>query len=123
MKTFIFQIATNRRMTVKYNPPSSCILEISVKGIKLTVQEDYYACDRVRLLLCLCPPVLLEGGFPAGLTLAMFAYRTESSWSMLKTIHHTPSAVPLNMYYNCEMDECARVTKSMIRLLTKCLVS
>lgn len=48
---FVFQIATNRRMTVKYNPPSSCILEISVKGIKLAVQEDYYACDRVRLLL------------------------------------------------------------------------
>ncbi|XP_072236091.1 C-Jun-amino-terminal kinase-interacting protein 1 isoform X1 [Leuresthes tenuis] len=40
------KIATNRRMTVKYNPPSSCILEISVKGIKLAVQEDYYACDR-----------------------------------------------------------------------------
>lgn len=52
--TFVFQIATNRRMTVKYNPPSSCILEISVKGIKLSVQEDYYACDRVRLLLSLC---------------------------------------------------------------------
>ncbi|XP_074523102.1 C-Jun-amino-terminal kinase-interacting protein 1 isoform X2 [Halichoeres trimaculatus] len=40
------KIATNRRMTVKYNPPSSCILDISVKGIKLSVQEDYYACDR-----------------------------------------------------------------------------
>ncbi|KAM9408253.1 C-Jun-amino-terminal kinase-interacting protein 1 [Pholidichthys leucotaenia] len=40
------KIATNRRMTVKYNPPSSCLLEISVKGIKLSVQEDYYACDR-----------------------------------------------------------------------------
>nr|XP_020464470.1 C-Jun-amino-terminal kinase-interacting protein 1 isoform X1 [Monopterus albus] len=40
------KIATNRRMTVKYNPPSSCILEISVKGIKLAVQENYYACDR-----------------------------------------------------------------------------
>ncbi|XP_047436779.1 C-Jun-amino-terminal kinase-interacting protein 1-like isoform X2 [Mugil cephalus] len=40
------KIATNRRMTVKYNPPSSCILEISVKGIKLEVQEEYYACDR-----------------------------------------------------------------------------
>ncbi|TKS69510.1 C-Jun-amino-terminal kinase-interacting protein 1 [Collichthys lucidus] len=40
------KIATNRRMTVKYNPPSSCNLEISVKGIKLAVQEDYYACDR-----------------------------------------------------------------------------
>uniref|UniRef100_A0A3Q3WAG7 Uncharacterized protein n=1 Tax=Mola mola TaxID=94237 RepID=A0A3Q3WAG7_MOLML len=37
------KIATNRRMTVKYNPPSSCILEISMKGIKLSVQEDYYA--------------------------------------------------------------------------------
>ncbi|XP_077569446.1 C-Jun-amino-terminal kinase-interacting protein 1 isoform X1 [Stigmatopora nigra] len=40
------KIATNRRMTVKHNPPSSCILEISVKGIKLAVQEDYYSCDR-----------------------------------------------------------------------------
>ncbi|XP_056268566.1 C-Jun-amino-terminal kinase-interacting protein 1-like isoform X2 [Pseudoliparis swirei] len=39
------KIATNRRMTVKYNPPSSCILEISVKGIKLAVQEDYYTHD------------------------------------------------------------------------------
>lgn len=52
--TRVLQIATNRRMTVKYNPPSSCILEISVKGIKLSVQEDYYACDRVRRLLSLC---------------------------------------------------------------------
>uniref|UniRef100_A0A3B4UT64 Mitogen-activated protein kinase 8 interacting protein 1 n=1 Tax=Seriola dumerili TaxID=41447 RepID=A0A3B4UT64_SERDU len=33
------KIATNRRMTVKYNPPSSCILEISVKGIKLASNE------------------------------------------------------------------------------------
>ncbi|KAM3876711.1 C-Jun-amino-terminal kinase-interacting protein 1 [Diretmus argenteus] len=40
------KIATNRRMTVQYNPPSSCILEINVKGIKLAVQDDYYACDR-----------------------------------------------------------------------------
>lgn len=47
-----FQIATNRRMTVKYNPPSSCILEISVKGIKLSVQEEYYASDRVRRQTC-----------------------------------------------------------------------
>lgn len=43
-----FQIATNRRMTVKYNPPSSCILEIGVKGIKLSVQEEYFASDGVR---------------------------------------------------------------------------
>uniref|UniRef100_A0A8C5EGY3 Mitogen-activated protein kinase 8 interacting protein 1 n=1 Tax=Gouania willdenowi TaxID=441366 RepID=A0A8C5EGY3_GOUWI len=40
------KIATNRRMTVKYNPPSSCVLEISVKGVKLAVQEDYYSCDK-----------------------------------------------------------------------------
>ncbi|XP_012686116.1 C-Jun-amino-terminal kinase-interacting protein 1 isoform X2 [Clupea harengus] len=37
------KIATNRRMTVQYNPPSSCILEINVKGVKLVVQEDYGA--------------------------------------------------------------------------------
>lgn len=41
-------------MTVEYNPPSSCILDISVKGIKLSVQEDYYACDRVWLFCLLC---------------------------------------------------------------------
>ncbi|KAJ8247804.1 hypothetical protein GJAV_G00250710 [Gymnothorax javanicus] len=34
------KIATNRRMTVQYNPPSFCILEISMKGIKI-VQDDY----------------------------------------------------------------------------------
>uniref|UniRef100_A0A8C6TK88 Mitogen-activated protein kinase 8 interacting protein 1 n=1 Tax=Neogobius melanostomus TaxID=47308 RepID=A0A8C6TK88_9GOBI len=34
------KIATNRRMTVKYNPPSSCLLEISVKGIKATRMES-----------------------------------------------------------------------------------
>ncbi|KAL2089064.1 hypothetical protein ACEWY4_015963 [Coilia grayii] len=39
------KIATNRRMTVQYNPPSSCVLEINVKGIKLVVQEDYEAYD------------------------------------------------------------------------------
>lgn len=33
-------------MTVQYNPPSSCILEIDVKGIKLVVQDDYYACEQ-----------------------------------------------------------------------------
>ncbi|MEQ2162568.1 hypothetical protein GOODEAATRI_021122, partial [Goodea atripinnis] len=51
---YAIEIANNRQMTVKFNPPSFCILEISVKGIKLAVQEDYYACDRVRLSLNLC---------------------------------------------------------------------
>uniref|UniRef100_A0A3B3V611 Mitogen-activated protein kinase 8 interacting protein 1 n=1 Tax=Poecilia latipinna TaxID=48699 RepID=A0A3B3V611_9TELE len=37
------KIANNRRMTVKFNPPSFCVLEINVKGIKLAVQEDYYS--------------------------------------------------------------------------------
>ncbi|XP_043100777.1 C-Jun-amino-terminal kinase-interacting protein 1 [Puntigrus tetrazona] len=35
------KIAMNRRLTVHYNPPSSCVLEINVKGLKLTVQEEY----------------------------------------------------------------------------------
>ncbi|XP_063044329.1 C-Jun-amino-terminal kinase-interacting protein 1 [Engraulis encrasicolus] len=39
------KIATNRKMTVTYNPPSSCILEINVKGIKLLVQDEYGAYD------------------------------------------------------------------------------
>uniref|UniRef100_A0A4W5P5B7 Mitogen-activated protein kinase 8 interacting protein 1 n=1 Tax=Hucho hucho TaxID=62062 RepID=A0A4W5P5B7_9TELE len=37
------KIATNRRMTVQYNPPSSCILEINMKGVNLLVQDDYYS--------------------------------------------------------------------------------
>ncbi|XP_059374275.1 C-Jun-amino-terminal kinase-interacting protein 1 [Carassius carassius] len=35
------KIAMNRRLTVLYNPPSSCVLEINVKGLKLTVQDDF----------------------------------------------------------------------------------
>uniref|UniRef100_A0A671K282 C-Jun-amino-terminal kinase-interacting protein 1-like n=1 Tax=Sinocyclocheilus anshuiensis TaxID=1608454 RepID=A0A671K282_9TELE len=35
------KIAMNRRPTVLYNPPSSCVLEINVKGLKLTVQDDF----------------------------------------------------------------------------------
>ncbi|KAJ3593925.1 hypothetical protein NHX12_006258 [Muraenolepis orangiensis] len=42
------KIATNRKMTVQYNPPSSCVLEIDVKGIKLVVQDDYYACEETN---------------------------------------------------------------------------
>ncbi|XP_028649662.1 C-Jun-amino-terminal kinase-interacting protein 1a [Erpetoichthys calabaricus] len=34
------KIATNRRVTVQLHPPSSCILEISIRGIKIAVQED-----------------------------------------------------------------------------------
>ncbi|XP_026879716.2 C-Jun-amino-terminal kinase-interacting protein 1 isoform X2 [Electrophorus electricus] len=40
------KIATNRRMTLQYNPPPSCILEINMKGVKLVVQDDYAAYDR-----------------------------------------------------------------------------
>uniref|UniRef100_A0A7N8WN79 Mitogen-activated protein kinase 8 interacting protein 1b n=1 Tax=Mastacembelus armatus TaxID=205130 RepID=A0A7N8WN79_9TELE len=36
------KIATNRRMTVKYNPPSSCILEISVKDTSKDSQPTTY---------------------------------------------------------------------------------
>ncbi|KAJ8344219.1 hypothetical protein SKAU_G00315480 [Synaphobranchus kaupii] len=35
------KIATNRRMTVQFNPPASCILEINIKGVKIAVQDDY----------------------------------------------------------------------------------
>ncbi|XP_053491466.1 C-Jun-amino-terminal kinase-interacting protein 1 isoform X3 [Ictalurus furcatus] len=35
------KVANNRRMTLHYNPPSSCILEINMKGVKLAVQDDY----------------------------------------------------------------------------------
>ncbi|XP_061101778.1 C-Jun-amino-terminal kinase-interacting protein 1-like [Conger conger] len=40
------KIATNRRMTVQFNPPSSCILEISMKGVKLAVQDEYSSFSR-----------------------------------------------------------------------------
>ncbi|KAG7467931.1 hypothetical protein MATL_G00137440 [Megalops atlanticus] len=40
------KIATNRRMTVQFNPPSSCILEINMKGVKIVVQDDYSAFSR-----------------------------------------------------------------------------
>nr|XP_055073666.1 C-Jun-amino-terminal kinase-interacting protein 1 [Misgurnus anguillicaudatus] len=35
------KIAVNRRLTLHYNPPSTCSLEVSVKGLKLTVHEDF----------------------------------------------------------------------------------
>ncbi|XP_078405534.1 C-Jun-amino-terminal kinase-interacting protein 1 isoform X2 [Cetorhinus maximus] len=34
------KIATTRRLTVQFNPPSSCVLEISMRGIKIAVQLD-----------------------------------------------------------------------------------
>lgn len=34
------QIATTRRLTVHFNPPSSCVLEISVRGVKIGVKAD-----------------------------------------------------------------------------------
>uniref|UniRef100_A0A8C7TLQ4 SH3 domain-containing protein n=1 Tax=Oncorhynchus mykiss TaxID=8022 RepID=A0A8C7TLQ4_ONCMY len=40
------KIATNRRMTVQYNPPSSCILEINMKGVKCFIQTaDHNQCS------------------------------------------------------------------------------
>ncbi|XP_042197327.1 C-Jun-amino-terminal kinase-interacting protein 1 isoform X2 [Callorhinchus milii] len=37
------KIATTRRMTVQFNPPSSCVLEISMRGVKLAVEADGFA--------------------------------------------------------------------------------
>ncbi|XP_058858024.1 C-Jun-amino-terminal kinase-interacting protein 1-like isoform X1 [Acipenser ruthenus] len=37
------KIATNRRATVQFNPTSSCILEINMKGIKIVVQLNDYS--------------------------------------------------------------------------------
>ncbi|XP_075282669.1 C-Jun-amino-terminal kinase-interacting protein 1 isoform X1 [Opisthocomus hoazin] len=34
------KIATTRRLTVHFNPPSSCVLEISVRGVKIAVKVD-----------------------------------------------------------------------------------
>ncbi|KPP66702.1 c-Jun-amino-terminal kinase-interacting protein 1-like, partial [Scleropages formosus] len=41
--------------SVQFNPPSTCILEINLKGVKIVVQDDYSALDRVSnpLLLSL----------------------------------------------------------------------
>ncbi|KAJ8248905.1 hypothetical protein GJAV_G00229030 [Gymnothorax javanicus] len=40
------KIATNRRLTVQFNPPASCILEITIKGVKIAVQDEYSAFDK-----------------------------------------------------------------------------
>ncbi|XP_061078431.1 C-Jun-amino-terminal kinase-interacting protein 1-like isoform X1 [Conger conger] len=40
------KIATSRRMTVQFNPPASCILEINIKGVKIAVQDEYSSFDR-----------------------------------------------------------------------------
>ncbi|XP_008103794.1 C-Jun-amino-terminal kinase-interacting protein 1 isoform X1 [Anolis carolinensis] len=34
------KIATTRRLTVHFNPPSSCVLEISMRGVKIAVRGD-----------------------------------------------------------------------------------
>lgn len=34
------KIATTRRLTVHFNPPASCVLEISVRGVKIGVKAD-----------------------------------------------------------------------------------
>ncbi|XP_028583110.1 C-Jun-amino-terminal kinase-interacting protein 1 isoform X1 [Podarcis muralis] len=34
------KIATTRRLTVHFNPPSSCVLEISMRGVKIAVKGD-----------------------------------------------------------------------------------
>uniref|UniRef100_A0ACB8G4A7 C-Jun-amino-terminal kinase-interacting protein 1 n=1 Tax=Sphaerodactylus townsendi TaxID=933632 RepID=A0ACB8G4A7_9SAUR len=34
------KIATTRRLTVHFNPPSSCVLEISMRGVKIAVKCD-----------------------------------------------------------------------------------
>ncbi|XP_026970681.1 C-Jun-amino-terminal kinase-interacting protein 1 [Sagmatias obliquidens] len=34
------KIATTRRLTVHFNPPSSCVLEISMRGVKIGVKAD-----------------------------------------------------------------------------------
>uniref|UniRef100_A0A8B9G9N3 Mitogen-activated protein kinase 8 interacting protein 1 n=1 Tax=Amazona collaria TaxID=241587 RepID=A0A8B9G9N3_9PSIT len=34
------KIATTRRLTVHFNPPSSCVLEISMRGVKIAVKAD-----------------------------------------------------------------------------------
>lgn len=37
-------------MTVQFNPPSSCILEISMKGVKIAVQDEYSTFSRVSAI-------------------------------------------------------------------------
>ncbi|TRY90522.1 hypothetical protein DNTS_002650 [Danionella cerebrum] len=37
------KVAMSRRLTVHYDPPSTCELEITVKGLKLTVKEQFHA--------------------------------------------------------------------------------
>lgn len=49
------QIATTRRLTVHFNPPSSCVLEISVRGVKIAVKADDSK-ENSKVVPCLsCP--------------------------------------------------------------------
>ncbi|KAL7885369.1 hypothetical protein AOLI_G00056640 [Acnodon oligacanthus] len=39
------KIATNRRTTMQFSPPSACIVEISIRGVKIIVQDDCQTSD------------------------------------------------------------------------------
>lgn len=41
------QIASNRRTTMQFSPPSPCILEINTRGVKIIVQDDCRTSGRV----------------------------------------------------------------------------
>ena len=41
------QIATNRRLQMHYSPPSMCVVEINMRGVKIIVQDDCRSSERV----------------------------------------------------------------------------
>lgn len=55
------QVANNRRMTLQ--PPSACILEINLKGVKIIVQDECRTSERVCPLLYTQMPFLLMSVF------------------------------------------------------------
>lgn len=68
------QIATTRRLTVHFNPPSSCVLEISVRGVKIAVKADDSK-ENSKVAPCsLLVLSLLWLLTPAPVLQAMFAY-------------------------------------------------
>lgn len=67
------QIATTRRLTVHFNPPSSCVLEISVRGVKIGVKADDAQEAKVtpfKPQAALCPTCFSSPCVP---TLSLFA--------------------------------------------------
>lgn len=54
LNMFCWQIATNRR-TMQFSPPSMCIVEINIRGVKIIVQDECQVSGRVHAKIIVHP--------------------------------------------------------------------